>query len=55
MPTYKLTVRKILTFETVIDAETEWDALDIHDNECEFDEDSAKNLQWSEVQIEEAN
>lgn len=55
MPTYKLTVRKVMTFETVIEADTEWEALDIHDNECDFDEETASNIQWSEVHIEEAN
>lgn len=55
MPTYKITSRKTLTFETVIEAENEDEALRIHNFECEFDDDTASNIQWDSDYIEEAN
>lgn len=53
MPTYKITSRKTLTFETVIEAGNEDEALRIHNFECEFDDNTASEIRWDKDAVEE--
>ena len=53
MPVYKITHRKTITWEVEQEANNERVAREIVDNEFEFTEDSAVNIQWDEPYVEE--